>query len=337
MAIIVSSTREKLISLLSSHTESFVSGQWLSEQLQLSRTAVWKQIKQLEEDGYKFEAVPNKGYRLLTQPNKVSENTLYWGLNTKWLGKELEHYPILDSTQGLAMEKAQLGAKEGLVIVAERQTAGRGRSRHKWHSDHTDGIWFSFVIRPKIIPTRAPQLTLLTATAVAQAIENVTGIKPSIKWPNDLLIGDKKIAGILTEMQAEHDEIHHVVVGIGLNVNQSVEDLNHEIKTIATSLKIETGETYQKQEIIQEILTNFEASYHDYLANGFEPIRRKWLAYAYRLGETIRYTVNGNVNEGIFRGIDYDGTLIVENQKQEKQKLYSAKIDWFSEVERLED
>lgn len=333
----MSSTREKLISLLSKHSETFVSGQWLSDQLKLSRTAVWKQIKQLEEDGYKFEAIQNKGYRLLVQPNKVSENTLYWGLNTKWLGKILEHYPVLDSTQRLAMEKAQAGVKEGLVVVADKQTTGKGRRQHTWHSNHSGGVWFSFVIRPKLIPTKAPQLTLLTAIAVVRAIETVTKLKPAIKWPNDILIGDKKIAGILTEMQAEHDEIHYVVIGIGLNVNQPSNEFNHDIKSIATSLLIETGHTYHKQAIIQAILTHFEMIYHDYLINGFGPIKQQWLPYAYRLGDMIRYTINGEDNHGIFLGIDNDGSLIIEDEQQQKQNLYSAEIKWFEEVETGEN
>ncbi|WP_440895712.1 biotin--[acetyl-CoA-carboxylase] ligase [Amphibacillus sp. Q70] len=332
----MSSTREKLISLLSNQSENFVSGQWLSSQLKISRTAVWKQIKQLEEDGYKFEAIQNKGYRLLVQPDKVSENTLYWGLDTKWLGKSLEHYPVLDSTQRLAMEKAQKGAEEGLVVVADKQTTGKGRRQHRWYSNHSGGVWLSFVLHPKMVPAKAPQLTLLTAIAVVQAMESATELKPMIKWPNDILIGDKKIAGILTEMQAEHDEIHYVVIGIGLNVNQTSNDLDHQIKHMATSLLIETEKTYHKQVIIQAILTHFETIYHDYLLNGFEPIRKQWLHYAYRLGDLIHYTINGEENRGILHGIANDGSLIIEDEQQQKQNLYSAEIKWFEGVENNE-
>ncbi len=325
----MSSIREKLITLLSNQSNAFVSGQWLSDQLMVSRTAVWKQIKQLGEDGYQFESIPNKGYRLIHQPDKVSENTVYWGLTTSWLGKQIEHYPVLDSTQTLALTRAQEGFEQGLVIISDKQRAGKGRRMREWHSNNDDGIWLSFILRPDLIPVQAPQLTLLTATVLVQVIEKITCLKPKIKWPNDLLINNKKLAGILTQAQAEHDQIHYAVIGIGLNVNQTKSTLTETIKERATSLKIETNQSFSKQEIIQMILNHFESSYQTYLTEGFKPIKQKWLQSAYRLGDQLNYKVNNVKKSGVFVDLSDDGCLIIENEQQKREKLYTAEIDWF--------
>ncbi|WP_017472181.1 biotin--[acetyl-CoA-carboxylase] ligase [Amphibacillus jilinensis] len=326
----MSSSREKLIQLLSAHMHTFVSGQWLSEQLDISRTAIWKQIKQLKSDGYQFEAVPNKGYRLISQPDKVSENTIYWGLNTNWLGKTLEHYEEIDSTQRLANQKAQVGAQEGLVIVSDRQTKGKGRLDRNWDSDNAKGIWLSFILRPKLLPSEAPQLTLLTAICLADTIKSLTNVEPSIKWPNDLLINEKKIAGILTEMQAEQDQIHYLVIGIGLNVNQNQSDFPSGLGNIATSLATVANQEFHKQEIIRDLLMRFETYYQNYLTDGFKMIKSKWESYAYKLGEILTYRSGKQRSQGKMIGIADDGALIIEDVHGHKtKKLYSAEIEWF--------
>ena len=325
----MSSTREQIIALLASQSDAFVSGQWLSDQLKISRTAIWKQIKQLEEDGYQFESIPNKGYRLIHQPDKVSENTIYWGLATKWLGKRIEHYQLIESTQTLALKRAQEGCKQGLVIISDKQSAGQGRRMREWYSNNDDGIWLSFVIRPNLVPAQAPQLTLLTAIVLVKVIEATTGLKPKIKWPNDVLIGKKKVAGILTQAQGEHDHIHFAVIGIGLNVNQTDFKLSEMKSYQATSLKIETNQTFLKTKLIQLILSHFEAMYQTYITKGFDPIKQKWLESAYRLGDRLYYKVNGVEKTGVFVDLSDDGCLIVEDGQQKRKKLYSADINWF--------
>lgn len=325
----MSSTREQLIKLLSHHANTFVSGQWLSDQLSISRTAVWKQIKQLVEDGYRFESVPNKGYRLTYIPDKVSKNTVYWGLKTKSIGKKIEHYDQIESTQTLAIKRAQEGCDEGLVIIAEKQIAGRGRRARHWDSNHDKGVWLSLVLRPDIIPIQSPQLTLLTATVLLDVIEEITQLKPEVKWPNDILINGKKVAGILTQAQAEHDQVHYAVIGIGLNVNQEKNELTDPIKHSATSLKIETSKSYSKQLVIQTILNRFEEVYFNYLKDGFKSIKTKWLKSAYRLGERLEYSINDEVKSGVFIDLSDDGCLIIENDDRQQEKLYTAKIHWF--------
>ncbi|WP_067836482.1 biotin--[acetyl-CoA-carboxylase] ligase [Amphibacillus sediminis] len=328
----MSSTREKLITLLAKHSHTFVSGQWLSEQLNLSRTAVWKQIKQLKLDGYEFEATPNKGYRLVSTPDKISQNTIYWGLQTKWLGKPLQYYDELPSTQIHANQEAQAGASQGLVVVAERQTAGKGRLNRTWFSNNSGGLWFSFILRPTLLPTQAPQLTLLTATVLAEVIANKTNLQPSIKWPNDLLIGDKKVAGILTEMQAEQDGIHYLVIGIGLNINQGPEAFDDRVKNRATSLSIEAQKRFDKRDLLQAILTRFEYHYEHYLEYGFEQVKKNWESYGYRINQSITYVTRNQTHNGIIKGIAEDGALLVETKNKSVERLYSAEIAWFEEV-----
>lgn len=260
---------------------------------------------------------------------RLTENSFNLRLETDWLGQSLEHYQVLESTQVLALERARAGCKEGLVIVSDRQTSGKGTQARTWHSNHDGGIWLSFVLHPNLTPIQAPQLTLLTATVLTKVINDITGLNPEIKWPNDILIGQKKVAGILTETKGQHNKLDYAVVGIGLNVNQLSNQLNEELRQIATSLKIETNESYSKQAMIQAILTQFELSYEDYLKHGFPRVKENWLKSAYRLGEKIQYTVDGVLKEAIFRDLSEDGCLIVLNELKKSEKLYSAEISWF--------
>src|SRR5690554_2579049 len=214
------STRNKLIHLLANNDDQYISGQKLSEMLHISRSAIWKQMKNLEKAGYEIEGKPNQGYRILSFPDDLSEYTLQWGLDTEWIGKKIIHKQTTTSTQIVAHKLAQENCEHGTIVIADEQTKGKGRMNRPWHSSKKKGIWMSIILRPAILPYRAPQLTLLTATVLADVINEHIGIRPQIKWPNDILINNKKTAGILTEMQAEQDQIQYVVIGVGLNVNQ---------------------------------------------------------------------------------------------------------------------
>src|SRR5699024_9371328 len=166
-------------------------------------------------------------------------------------------------------------------------TNGRGRMNRYWHSAKEQGIWLSMILRPNILPYLAPQLTLLTTTVLADVIGSHVKETPQIKWPNDLLLNDKKVAGILTELQAEQDQIKYVIIGIGINVNHSKSDLPNDIQNKATSLQIETGREWNKRDLIQDILYTFERMYHQFLTMGFDPIKECWEQYGYKLGEKI--------------------------------------------------
>src|SRR5699024_2044796 len=189
-----------------------------------------------KKDGYIIESKNKLGYRIVESPNKISQNTLTWGLETKWLGKTIHHKESIKSTQLLAHQYAIEGAKHGTIIIADEQTNGRGRLGRPWESKKGDGIWMSMILRPNILPYLAPQLTLLTATVVAQILENQTNVSPKIKWPNDILIDKQKVTGILTEMHAEQDKVVYVVIGIGINVNQAKENLPSNAHYHATSI-----------------------------------------------------------------------------------------------------
>lgn len=330
----MSSTRNKLIAILEKNQHQYVSGQDLSDQLQISRNAVWKHMNELKKDGYIIEAKPNKGYRIISFPDKLSENTIQWGLQTKWLAKSILHKETITSTQTVAHELAQDGAEEGTIVIADEQTKGRGRMRREWHSTKGKGIWMSIILRPKILPQDAPQITLMTAVALAKAIESFLQLEQkdslAIKWPNDLLISGKKIAGILTEMQAEQDLIQYIIVGIGMNVNHRAEDIQEEIKNKATSLAIATGENWPIKNLIQKVLVEFEKTYEEYVHNGFSDIKAEWESYGFKIGENIKIRTFHDCWEAPFLGIAEDGALLTKDKDGNKTKLYSGEIDWFT-------
>lgn len=325
------STRSKLIQLLANNksNDGFISGQDLSNQLNITRSAIWKHMNELKKDGYIIEGKARKGYRIISFPNKLSDNTIKWGLETEWLGQTIHHYTSLDSTQKTAHQFAKDGAPHGTVVIADKQTSGIGRMDKDWYSENDQGIWMSFILRPNILPFQAPQLTLLTATVLANVLTHLIDITPQIKWPNDILLNSKKIAGILTEMQAEQDQVRYIIVGIGINVNQSFESFHKTIKHRATSIKIETEKELNKLTLTQLIFQDFEKKYNHYLQNGFANIKDEWEKYGFKLGHKLNIKLNEKEWTGKFTGIAEDGALLAENEDGEIEKIYSAEITWF--------
>jgi BirA family transcriptional regulator, biotin operon repressor / biotin---[acetyl-CoA-carboxylase] ligase len=320
--------KEALLHMLTENEGEFVSGQQISENLNCSRTAIWKHISELRNSGYSIEAVQKRGYRLLTSPDLVTaeEVSLYKGKGT--FGKKITYKTSVKSTQEIAHSLARDGAEEGSIVLADEQTGGRGRLGRAWQSPSGTGIWMSLILRPEIPLQKAPQLTLLIAVAASRAIENVTGIEAAIKWPNDLLINGKKVAGILTELQAEADSIHSVIVGIGMNVNQEKKHFAEEIAEIATSLTIEGGKTYKRAEIIGAILQEIESLYRSYLDKGFAVIKLLWEARAYSLGKRITArSVTGSIT-GYAKGITDEGVLLLEDDNGKIHSIYSADIEF---------
>lgn len=326
---IMSSTRNKLINILANNKGKYISGQELSDALNVSRSAIWKHMNELKKDGFKIETAAKKGYQIIEFPNKLSENTLAWGLHTKWLGNKIVHKESVDSTQLLAHKLAIEGAEHGTVIIADEQTKSRGRVNRTWHSHHGKGIWMSIILRPNILPYLAPQLTLLTATVLANVLEEMTEVIPQIKWPNDMLINSKKVAGILTEMQAEQDSIQYVIIGIGLNLNQSSEDFETDIESRATSLRIETNKEWELTPIVQAVLQIFEEKYDHYLDHGFKEVKINWENYGFRMNERLKIKTGQTNWEGIFLGIGEDGALLAEKDDGTIEKIYSAEISWY--------
>ncbi|MGN1402458.1 MAG: biotin--[acetyl-CoA-carboxylase] ligase [Bacillus sp. (in: firmicutes)] len=321
-----SEIRKQIVNAFSKAGNGFISGQEIADLTGVSRTAVWKHIKELQEEGYQLEAVRKKGYRLISVPDRLSADSIRLGLTTQIMGQSIHFSESTDSTQSIAKQLIARGINEGTVVVADEQTAGRGRMARQWISPKGSGIWMSLIIMPDIPLQQAPQLTLLTAVAAVRAIRVTTAAEPEIKWPNDLLLNGRKLAGILTEMQAEADGIHSVIIGLGLNVNQKTADFPDELQNIATSLYRETGQMYQREPIIAEFLKQFEELYGLYLQKGFLSIKALWESYASSIGNIITASTAREQITGKALGINDDGVLLLEDQAGKIHHIYSADI-----------
>lgn len=254
--------KEKVLMLLAGE-KGFVSGQELCEKLNVSRTAVWKAVHQLQEEGYEIEAVRNRGYRLLSIPDALSAEAIEATARTRWAGRRVVFFSVIDSSNDEAKKLAEQGAGHGTLVIAEQQTAGKGRRGRGFDSPAGTGIYMSLIIKDEIEPANASMLTLLTGLAIAEAISNVTGLKPQIKWPNDVILSGKKVCGILTEMSLQMDCINHIVIGAGINVQN--ESFPEEIAPVATSLFIESGKKTNRVELTAEILRRFESAYERFM------------------------------------------------------------------------
>nr|WP_288302574.1 biotin--[acetyl-CoA-carboxylase] ligase [uncultured Anaerotignum sp.] len=266
--------------------EGFLSGEDIGRELSITRAAVWKGIKKLREEGYEIEAVTNRGYRLTNPETMYNKRELEQGLKTKTMGQTIYFYEETDTTNNRARELALEGAPEGTLVVAEKQTAGRGRRGKVWESPLGTGIWMSLVLRPQIAPAEASVLTLLCGLATAEAIEAETGLSAGIKWPNDILINGKKAVGILTEMDCEMSEVHFVIPGIGINVNTA--SFPPEIAEIATSLYLECGKTVSRRRLVHRVLERLEEHYETFLRTGsFAAMLEDYRKHCITLGKEV--------------------------------------------------
>ena len=319
--------RKKLLQAFSQADGEFISGQKIAEITGASRTAVWKHIEGLRQDGYELEAVPRKGYRILSVPDKMSADSIRLQLQTKTFGQHIHYVESIDSTQKMAKELANGDAVEGTLVIADEQSSGRGRMARKWSSPKGKGVWMSLIMKPNIPLMQAPQLTLLTAVAVAQGIEEAIAIRPQIKWPNDILIDGKKVTGILTEMQAESDRIHSIIIGIGINVNQTERDFPEELQDIATSLYLQTNQIQSREKVINAVLTRLEWLYELYVREGFAPIKELWESFAISVGKMITATTPQKKIVGEALGITDDGVLLMKDAQGVIHSIYSADIE----------
>lgn len=266
--------------------EGFLSGEDIGRELSITRAAVWKGIKKLREEGYEIEAVTNRGYRLTNPETMYNKRELEQGLKTKTMGQSIYFYEETDTTNNRARELALEGAPEGTLVVAEKQTAGRGRRGKVWESPLGTGIWMSLVLRPQIMPAEASVLTLLCGLATAEAIEVETGLSVGIKWPNDILINGKKAVGILTEMDCEMSQVHFVIPGIGINVNTT--SFPPEIADIATSLYLECSKTVSRRRLVHKVLERLEEHYETFLRTGsFTAMLEDYRKHCITLGKEV--------------------------------------------------
>ncbi len=299
--------QEHIIQCLKKSKGAYLSGEEISRSANISRAAIWKYMQELRKDGYEIEAVPHLGYQLVSVPDKLLAHEIQFELKTKTFGCKVYYHESLNSTMDEAFKLGMEGAPEGAVVCAEAQTKGRGRLGRSWSSPKYKGIYLSIILRPKLSPGELAKLTLLSAVAVAQAVEKVSGVEARIKWPNDILVKNKKLAGILTELRAEVDQMKFVVLGLGLNVNNT----SAQLVDGATSLKQETGKTFSRVEVVQEILRAFEHWYHRLEKKGFDEIMQVWKERSHTLGQWVRITDPAGAVEGVAFDLDTDGGLLI--------------------------
>ena len=308
--------------------KEYISGEVLAQKLGISRVAAWKQIQRLKDMGYKIIADQNLGYCLISRPDLLIPQEVQGELFTKYIGKEIYYFPELKSTNIMAKEKTLHRAEEiseGTLIIAERQSAGKGRLGREWFSP-AGGIWLSIILYPQLPPSYIPRITLMTAVAVVKAINICTQIESQIKWPNDILINEKKVCGILTEMSAELDIINWVVVGIGINANIDHRKFPEDIHENTISLKEVLGKEVLRVRMVQIFLQEFERYYESLKRREFSSILKEWKLYSHTLGRKIRVDMGERIVTGEAVNINEEGALILKKEDGELIKIISGTI-----------
>lgn len=306
---------------------SFVSGALISRELQVSRTAVWKQINGLRDVGYVIEAVPSRGYQLISTPNILSEEEVRERLNAEIIGRRLVCLADTASTNADAFHLAEEGAVEGTVVIADAQSGGKGRMGRVWSSPPGINLYCSVVLRPGVKPYQAPQLTFLSAVAVARAIELTTNLKPEIKWPNDVLLSGRKVAGLLNEMSSETDGINFVILGIGVNLNMTAVQFPPDLRTPATSLLLEQGRQVSRAQFAASMLNELDRLYTEFLERGFAPVREEWHKRCNANGHDVSVSDGGaEIMRGRFDGIDSDGALLLCRADGTLERILSGDV-----------
>jgi BirA family biotin operon repressor/biotin-[acetyl-CoA-carboxylase] ligase len=303
-----------------------VSGEALAASLGLSRAAVWKRINRLKALGYAIQGSPRRGYRLLGVPDKMLPPEIAAGLQTRLLKGPIYHFDTLPSTNDLAKELGARGAPEGTLVVAEGQSRGRGRLGREWNSPPGLGLYVSVLLRPPLPPTDLPPITLTAAVAVVRALRQAGGVSAGLKWPNDLVLAGKKLGGILTEMETESDRIRHLVVGLGLNVNNR--QFPAELADLATSLALTTGRTFSRLRLLQVWLEELESLYQRFLAREFAAILEEWQDYTVTLGRAVRVRQGEAEICGQALEVAADGALLIQIQSGEIVRVTSGEIAW---------
>jgi BirA family transcriptional regulator, biotin operon repressor / biotin---[acetyl-CoA-carboxylase] ligase len=302
-----------ILAFLAEGGEEFVSGATLSDKLGLSRAAVWKHVEGLRGLGYRIDAQPAKGYRLLQVPDRLTELEVGPLLATRDVGRVLHHFESCGSTNAEAFTLAQEGAFHGEVVVAETQTAGRGRRGRSWVSPPGLNVYTSIVVRPEVPPARAPELTLVAAVAAVETLRDAQ-VNAAIKWPNDLVVGKKKIAGILTELAADAERVQFAVVGVGINLNVDPRTFSSELASLATSAIAERGQDVPRALFVAAFLSNFERWYDLWLDEGFGPVRDAWRTKAQTLGQPVVVKQEPGEWRGVAEDIDESGALLVRTE-----------------------
>ncbi|MDR2043736.1 MAG: biotin--[acetyl-CoA-carboxylase] ligase [Clostridium sp.] len=305
--------------------KDYVSGRELSERFQVTRTAVWKSMNRLKEEGFSIETRQNRGYRLLAAGEVFGKNELESRLRTKWAGKNLKYYAELDSTNTQAKKEAEWGAAHGTLLVADRQTAGRGRRGRGWDSPADTNLYFSLVLKPAFPPAQASMLTLVMAHSVALAVAEESGLEARIKWPNDVVVKRRKCCGILTEMSAELDYIHYVVVGVGINVGK--QEFPPPLREKATCLDLESGREISRSVLLAKVLLHFEEDYAVFCEKGdLSGLMESYNRLLVNRGAQVRVLDPKGDYDGTAGGITSTGQLTVETAEGKRVEVYAGEV-----------
>ncbi len=316
--------KDKVLEKLIRNKGEPISGERLASELSVSRSAIWKHVKTLRDEGYMIESSTNLGYSLVNTPDTLTPGEIKAGLKTNVIGKEIEYFKEIESTNVIASEIAGSVA-EGTVVIAESQTGGRGRLGRKWISPE-GGVWLSIILKPKIQPSYAPRITILAGVSVAKTIRSF-GPEAMIKWPNDVLINGKKVCGILTEIEAEIDMIDHCVVGIGIDANVDTESFPEEFRDSSTSLKKELGHEINRVEFVQKLLEEFEVLYLKFQEGDFTAILEEWRSMSATIGEWVKITTQTRTIYGEAIGVDNEGALILETDEGKLEKIVAGNCE----------
>jgi BirA family biotin operon repressor/biotin-[acetyl-CoA-carboxylase] ligase len=302
-----------LLTLLAENATIVISGTRIAKEIGVSRSTVWRRVQRLRELGVKVKGQPATGYFLEQVPDILTPDMLRHRLKGSLFGKRIHHFFKTDSTNRVALELGHAGEPEGTVVLAEEQTAGRGRAGRSWVSERAAGIYVTLLLRPRLAPVQAPLLTMMAGLSVHAAVEAITGLSVDLKWPNDLLIGGKKAGGILTEMHAEPSQVRFLIVGLGLNVNQ--EKFPGELASIATSLRIETGKQQSRMELLVRLLRGFESDYNRFLREGVSGVVERFeTVSSYARGKRVRVSNGAESYVGTTAGLGPEGLLQVERE-----------------------
>ena len=320
------SKRKKTVIDILRDSPDFVSGEAISAKLGISRNAVHKHVKSLRGRGYRILGVSRRGYKLEEEPCRLSMGYITDRTEKSAFGRSFRYYDEIESTNAEAKSLANNGAPEGTVVIAETQSAGRGRLGRRWTSPAGKGLLFSVLLRPRLPMHDAHMLTIVAAAAAAEAVEAVAGTAVNIKWPNDLFLGDRKAGGILLEVSGEQDEVEWVIIGIGINVNTEYSELPVALRRTATSLKVVKGEPVDRSELLAALLLSLEGHYRDAVGSGFERALTCFRSRDYLLHKSISVETREGPVVGAASGVDDRGALLVELPHRQVRRFHSGDV-----------
>ena len=312
--------KDSILKVLMNNFGESVPGKVLADLSGISRSGVWKHIASLRKEGFNIKAGIKSGYMLNGVPDRLFPKLIHQSLETERVGKRIEYYESIDSTNAAAKDLALKGAPEGTVVVAEHQTKGKGRLKRSWLSLPGENILFSVIFYPQISTDRVFRLTMLASIAAVKAVRRICKVDAKIKWPNDLYINEKKVCGVLTEFSADFDSVHYTVVGIGLNVNFEISK-NSEIENIATSLMEECGEKISRLSVFTALLEELDLLYKAFVKTGGEGLEKEWNKYSMVVGRKIKIISGKDEKIGIAKGINKYGHLILLNDNGQEEEI----------------